>query len=73
MALLVHSAALNARVREAFRPDFELANAWELQYDEDGRVIWVSDSVVLDAQPAQSFMQRIEDWFFAHLPINDKM
>jgi len=73
MALLVHSEALNARVREAFRPDFELANAWELRYDEDGKVVWVSDSVVLDAQPAASFMQRIEDWFFAHLPINDKM
>lgn len=73
MGLLIESEALNARVRRAFAPDFDLANAWELQYDERGSVIWVSDGIVLDAQPAASFMQRIEDWFFAHLPIEDKM
>jgi putative cardiolipin synthase len=73
MALLVESEALNARVRSAFEPNFDLANAWELEYDEHGRVIWVSDGVVLDSQPAGSFMQRIEDWFFAHLPIEGKM
>ncbi|MGB5208917.1 MAG: phospholipase D family protein [Gammaproteobacteria bacterium] len=73
MALLVESEALNARVRTAFDPDFELANAWELEYDENGHIIWVSDTVVLESQPAGSFMQRIEDWFFAHLPIENKM
>jgi putative cardiolipin synthase len=73
MALLVESEALNARVRKAFAQDFDRANAWELQYDEQGRIHWVSDEIVLDAQPAASFMQRIEDWFFAHLPIEGKM
>ena len=45
----------------------------QLQIDEDGNVIWVSGDVVLTSQPAQSFMQRIEDWFFMHLPIEDEM
>ncbi len=73
MALLVQSPALNAKVRSAFARDFELANAWELEYNDQGRVMWVSDGIVLDRQPAGSFMQRIEDWFLAHLPIEDKM
>jgi len=73
MGLLVESEALNAQVRTAFAPDFELANAWRLQFDADGDVVWVSDGVMLESQPAASFMQRIEDWLFAHLPIENKM
>jgi hypothetical protein len=29
--------------------------------------------MVLTTQPAGSFMQRIEDWMFAHLPIEGEM
>jgi len=36
-------------------------------------VYWVSNELRLDSQPAASFMQRIEDWFFAHLPIENEM
>ncbi|HSQ70012.1 MAG TPA: phospholipase D family protein [Steroidobacteraceae bacterium] len=73
MGLLVESEALNARVRTAFEPDFAEANAWHLKIDERGEVVWVSEDVVLRSQPADSFMQRIEDWFLAHLPLEDKM
>jgi putative cardiolipin synthase len=73
MGLLVESEALNAQVRTAFAPDFELANVWRLQFDADGDVVRVSDGVMLESQPAASFMQRIEDWLFAHLPIEGRM
>jgi putative cardiolipin synthase len=53
--------------------DFSEDNAWHLKLDEDGNIIWVSGNVVLTSQPAGSFMQRIEDWFFMHLPIEDEM
>ena len=43
------------------------------EFDEDGNVILVSENVVLTSQPAGSFMQRIEDCFFMHLPIEDEM
>jgi putative cardiolipin synthase len=73
MGLLVESEALNARVRTAFEPDFAEANAWHLKIGERGQVVWVSEGVVLTSQPADSYMQRIEDWFLAHLPLEDKM
>jgi putative cardiolipin synthase len=73
MGLLVESRALNANVRMAVAPDFYQANAWQLQYDEDGNVIWVSGDEVLASQPAASFMQRIEDWLFAHLPLESEL
>ena len=73
MGLLVYSKALNAKVRSMVERDFSQANSWQLRFDEDGNVIWVSENVVLTSQPAESFMQRIEDWFFMHLPIEDEM
>ena len=73
MGLLVVSEELNEAVRAAFAPDFAERNAWRLQFDADGRVVWVAEGTVLRSQPADSWMQRIEDWFLAHLPIEDQM
>lgn len=73
VGLLVESEELNRRLRADLEPDFLEANAWSLQYDDAGDVVWVSDTLRVSEQPADSYMQRIEDWFFAHLPIEDQM
>lgn len=73
VGLLVTSVALNERVRSVLEPDFLQMNAWSLKFDENGNTIWVAEEDVRSVQPAASFMQRIEDWFFAHLPIEDQM
>ena len=73
MGLVIESPELNARMRGAIAPDFERRNAWELDISEDGEVLWISNDATLNRQPAASTMQRIEDWFFAHLPIEDEM
>lgn len=73
MGLLVRSERFNRSVREALEVDFSAANAWHLELQEDGSVYWVADDQRLASQPAASFMQRIEDWFFSHLPIEGEM
>jgi len=73
MGFLIESAALNAEVRKAVTPDFSKTNAWQLELDEQGKVVWVSHDVTLTEQPAASMLQRIEDWFFSHLPIEDEL
>ena len=73
MGLLIESRALNEVVRHAVEPDFAPANAWRLQLDEDGAVLWISENETLTTQPASSFMQRIEDWFFRQLPIEGEL
>jgi putative cardiolipin synthase len=72
MGLLVTSEAFNASVRAALEGDFSPANAWRLELRDD-EVHWVADGLELASQPAASFMQRLEDWFFSHLPIEDKL
>lgn len=73
MGLLVESQALNQQIRNTLTPDFSQDNAWTLKINEQDKVVWVSNNEILEEQPASSFMQRIEDWFFAHLPIENEM
>jgi putative cardiolipin synthase len=73
MGLLIESAALNTAVRKAVTPDFSKSNSWQLEMDEQGKVVWVSHDVTLTEQPAESEMQRIEDWFFSVLPLEDEL
>jgi putative cardiolipin synthase len=73
MGLLVRSKELASQVRTAFGVDFETRNAWHLEQTPDGNVRWVGDDQVLTEQPAESQLQRLEDWFFSGLPIEDKM
>jgi putative cardiolipin synthase len=73
MGLLVRSERFNRSLREALDGDFSPANAWRLDLRENGSVYWVADDQQRVSQPAASFMQRIEDWFLSHLPIEGEM
>lgn len=73
MGFLVVSEAFNARVRAAIEGDFDGANAWRLELQENGSVHWIAGDERLTSQPATSFMQRLEDWFFSHLPIEAEL
>ncbi|MFT4873756.1 phospholipase D-like domain-containing protein [Congregibacter sp.] len=73
VGLLVSGEELNAQIRESVEPDLIQVNAWSLQMDDSGSVVWVSEDKTLSEQPASSYIQRLKDWFFAHLPIEGQM
>lgn len=73
MGFLIASEALNAELRKAVTPDFSQTNAWQLELDDDGRVVWVANDVRLTTQPADSALQQLEDWFFSILPLEDEL
>jgi len=73
MGFLVISEQFNQRLRGALDEDFSAANAWRLELQEDGRVFWVAGDNTLESQPAASTLQRVEDWFFSHLPIEGEL
>ena len=73
MGLLVTSQPLNQELRSQVEPDFSTANSWRLEFNEDGNVIWISGDLILETQPALSPLQRIEDWLFSHLPLENEM
>ena len=73
MGFLVVSDQFNRTLRSALEGDFSTANAWRLELQEGGGVFWVADDQTLESQPATSFMQSIEDWFFSNLPIEGEL
>jgi putative cardiolipin synthase len=73
MGLLINSTEFNKLLREVIDLDFHQRNAWHLQMQADGTLNWVADDAVLDEQPAESTLQRLEDWFLSILPIEDEM
>ncbi|MEH6569155.1 MAG: phospholipase D family protein [Halioglobus sp.] len=73
IGLMIRSAALNGRVRELIAHDFQLSNAWLLQQRDGGSIVWVGDSITHKEQPSDSTWQRLEDWFFGLLPIENEM
>ena len=73
MGFLVVSESFNREVRSAVEVDFSGANAWQLELQPDGLVHWVADGQRLTAQPDASYMQRLEDWFFSLMPIEEEL
>lgn len=73
MGLVIDSRELNQALRQAVERDFEGKNAWNLKLTDAGTVNWVSSDGTLTAAPARSTLQRLEDWFLSHLPIENEM
>jgi len=73
MGLVIESEEFNKQLREAMELDFDRRNAWHVQKQADGSLLWVGDDRVLKSQPAGSHMQRLEDWIFSLLPIEGEM
>ena len=73
MGFLVVSESFNRAVRSAVEVDFSGANAWRLELQQDGLVQWVADGQRLTTQPGASYMQRLEDWFFSLMPIEQEL
>ncbi len=73
MGLVINSPQLNQALRQAVERDFDGKNAWNLKLTDDGSVNWASSDGTLTAAPARSSLQRLEDWFLSHLPIENEM
>jgi putative cardiolipin synthase len=73
VGLLVESRSLNARVREAVAVDFLPRNAWLVQSDGEGDLVWVGDGERLSHPPADSAFQQLEAWFIGLLPLDEQM
>jgi putative cardiolipin synthase len=73
VGLLIKSHPLNQALRQLIEVDFAPRNAWSVQLDPSGEIIWVGESQVLKHGPADSAFQRLEDWFMGLLPIDSQM
>ncbi len=73
MGVLVDSPAVNARVRHLLEVDMLPSNAWRVELDPEGEVVWVGPEGIQRHTPDASFFLRAESWFFGLLPIEGQM
>jgi putative cardiolipin synthase len=73
VGLIIRSRELNAALRERLEIDFHPRNAWAVQRSESGELVWIGHDQVLQHQPSDSAIQRLEDWFIGLLPIDAQM
>ena len=73
VGLMVNSQELNRVLRDSIRVDFLPRNAWSVQLDEEGRLVWLGESERRSHPPADSPFQQLEDWFIGLLPIDSQM
>jgi putative cardiolipin synthase len=73
MGLLIESTDLNTQPRQLVGVDFYLRKAWQVELDEQGKMIRVSDTESLHHQPTTSFMRRIEDCFLSLMSVENEM
>jgi putative cardiolipin synthase len=71
--LYIESAGLCGQLAEQFDWLMTPENAWRVSVDEENRLRWESSSGTVTIQPARSFGQRIADFFYRLIPIENQL
>jgi putative cardiolipin synthase len=73
MGLLVYDPELADRIADLIEHDMQPENAWRVDIDENNRLTWTSSAGTVYRQPARHFGQRIADFFYGLLPLEDQL
>ncbi len=68
MGAVIESPSLAKELAKQMERDMRPENAWQVQFDEHGKLRWVSGDTITTSQPARSQWQRIQDLFFMLFP-----
>ena len=73
VGLFIDSPALNARLRQMLATDLMPPNAWKVELDDSGDLLWIGPQGEQRHAPPASFYLRLESWFFGLLPIESQL
>ena len=73
VGLFIDSPALNARLRQMLATDLMPPNAWKVELDGAGEVVWIGARGEQRHTPPASFFLRTESWFFGLLPLEEQL
>lgn len=68
MGALIDSPELAGELAQLAEELMQPQNSWQVKIDDKGKLIWQSGDDIRTRQPAQSFWQRVMDWFFKLFP-----
>lgn len=73
VGVFVDGPQVNARVRQLLEVDMQPRNAWRVELDAAGDIVWLGENGRQRHVPPASFYLRAESWFFGLLPIEQQM
>ena len=73
MGLIVDSANLAEAVAQEFNEELKPENAWQVLLDDKGRLFWKAGDTIIQRDPARSFWQRFQSWFFGLFDLDDQL
>jgi putative cardiolipin synthase len=68
MGVLIDSPELGEELALLVEKLMQPENSWQVKLNDEGKLIWQSGEDIRTRQPAQSFWQRVQDWFFKLFP-----
>lgn len=68
MGVVIDSPELAGELAQLAEALMQPENSWQVKIDDQGRLIWQSGNDIQTRQPAQSFWQRVIDFFFKLFP-----
>jgi len=68
MGVLIDSPELGEELALLVEQLMQPENSWQVKLNDEGKLIWQSGEDIETRQPAQSFWQRVQDWFFKLFP-----
>jgi putative cardiolipin synthase len=68
MGVFIESPGLGKALATLINRDMLPENSWEVTLDAKGQTIWTNDKKVVTRQPARSWWQRVQDFFFMAFP-----
>ena len=73
VGLFINSPTLNHKLREMLARDLMPPNAWKVELDQHGDIVWIGPEGEQRHTPPASFFLRMESWFFGLLPIEGQL
>ena len=73
MGLIVDSTKLAEAVAQEFNEELKPENSWQVKLDDKGRLFWKAGDTIIRRDPARSFWQRFQSWFFGLFDLDDQL
>ncbi len=73
MGLIIDSEKLAEAVVQEFEGELKPENSWQVLLDEKNRLSWKAGDTIIRRDPARSFWQRFQSWFFGLFDLDDQL
>ncbi len=73
MGLIIDSEKLAEAVAQEFKEELKPENSWQVLLDNKDRLYWKAGDTIIRRDPARSFWQRFQSWFFGLFDLDDQL